>query len=293
MATKPISAEVHVATDQSNSVKVGYRILAFALTCAVPIVIAWDVIRRSSRWPSPTIPTLTFRSSRSLAGSSSTRTAKRSVRESSSQWQPGTPLLAAGLAAVVAARLGAVHLDPSQDLSLAMLGAVLVWIGAFAMFFGYAAFRAARFALLFLIFTVPIPEPVLSQSIHFLQVWSAHSAAALFSLFGIPYLQNDLVFNLPGVAIRVAEECSGIRSTLALLIMTVLGGAYVFEDYLERVSGLPFGRAALDRKKWFAHRRPFGIGHLCESGFSLWKTPSVWRNVFFRGRFPAIGSALS
>ncbi len=227
MATKPISAEVHVATDQSNSVKVGYRILAFALTCAVPIVIAWDVIRQivSLALTNDTythIPLIPIVSGFLIY---SNRQAIRS--RISSQWQPGTPLLAAGLAAVVAARLGAVHLDPSQDLSLAMLGAVLVWIGAFAMFFGYAAFRAARFALLFLIFTVPIPEPVLSQSIHFLQVWSAHSAAALFSLFGIPYLQNDLVFNLPGVAIRVAEECSGIRSTLALLIMTVLA-AHMF-----------------------------------------------------------------
>jgi exosortase len=135
--------------------------------------------------------------------------------------------LAAGFAAVVVARLSAAHLNVSQDLSLAMLGVILVWIGAFATFFGYQAFRAARFPLLFLIFTVPIPEPILSQTIHFLQVWSAHSTAALFSLFGIPYLQNDLVFNLPGVAIRVAEECSGIRSTLALLIMSVLA-AHMF-----------------------------------------------------------------
>jgi exosortase len=71
---------------------------------------------------------------------------------------------------------------------------------------------------------VPIPEPILSKTIYALQVGSAQATAGLFSLFGIPYLQNRLIFSLPGIAIRVAEECSGIRSTLALLIMTVLAG---------------------------------------------------------------------
>jgi exosortase len=103
-----------------------------------------------------------------------------------------------------------------------MCGLVLMWIGAFALSWGGRALRAGRFPLLFLLFMVPIPEPLLSKSILLLQEGSAKATAGIFYLYGVPFLQNDLVFSLPGIAIRVAEECSGIRSTLALLIMTVV-----------------------------------------------------------------------
>jgi len=228
MASKPISAEAQVHSGEWQESRIAYqRILGFAFLCAIPILIAWGAIRQvvslaltnDTYTHIPLIPVVTgfliYINRKAIRSRISTR------------WQPGVLSLAPGFAAVIAARLGTAHLNASQDLSLATLGVVLVWIGAFAAFFGYASFRAARFPLLFLLFTVPIPEPMLSHTIHFLQVWSAQSAAALFSLFGIPYLQNDLVFNLPGVAIRVAEECSGIRSTLALLIMTVLA-AHMF-----------------------------------------------------------------
>jgi exosortase len=66
-------------------------------------------------------------------------------------------------------------------------------------------------------------------------VESAKSTAFLFGLFGIPYLQDGLVFNLPGIAIRVAEECSGIRSTLALLIMTVLASHLFLRSWYKQV----------------------------------------------------------
>jgi exosortase len=78
--------------------------------------------------------------------------------------------------------------------------------------------------LLFLVFAIPIPEPLLSKIIFLLQKGSSDVAEVFFRLGGVPYLRQGFVFELPGVAIRVAEECSGIRSTLALLITTVLAG---------------------------------------------------------------------
>ncbi len=75
---------------------------------------------------------------------------------------------------------------------------------------------------------MPIPEPLSSNVVFLLQKGSAAAAETFFRLGGVPYLrQPDFVFALPGVIIRVAEECSGIRSTLALLVTTVLTG-YLF-----------------------------------------------------------------
>src|SRR5262249_6450316 len=40
----------------------------------------------------------------------------------------------------------------------------------------------------------------------------------IFNLLGVPVYREGFFFALPGLAIEVAEECSGIRSSLALLI---------------------------------------------------------------------------
>ena len=132
--------------------------------------------------------------------------------------------LTVGTAIVAAVRVNVVQLGPTNECVLFVLGIVLVWMGGFALIFGIRAFRAACFPLLFLSFSVPIPEPLRSNIILVLQKGSTVAAEAFFRLEGVPFLRQGFVLSLPGVAIRVAEECSGIRSSLALLITTVLAG---------------------------------------------------------------------
>lgn len=141
--------------------------------------------------------------------------------------QVGSLLLVPGVVFLGIARLNLWHLTSVNQGSLFALAIFLVWLGSFILFFGIGSFRAACFPLLFLLFAVPIPEPLASNVIFSLQKGSAAAAEMFFRLGGVPYLRKDFVFELPGVAIRVAEECSGIRSTLALLVTTVLT-SYLF-----------------------------------------------------------------
>jgi len=140
----------------------------------------------------------------------------------------GAALFVPGMVLLGVAHFNLLHLSSTNSLSLSIFAIVLVWTAAFALFFGARAFRVASFPLLFLLFMVPIPEPFLSKTIYLLQEGSSAMAAMFFRIAGVPYLRREgFVFQLPGIAIRVAEECSGIRSTLALLITTVLA-SYIF-----------------------------------------------------------------
>ena len=56
---------------------------------------------------------------------------------------------------------------------------------------------------------------------------SAEMAALLFSIAGTPVLRDGNVFQLPGIIIEVAQECSGIRSSWVLFI-TSLMASYLF-----------------------------------------------------------------
>jgi exosortase len=92
------------------------------------------------------------------------------------------------------------------------------------MLYGRNASRRALFPLAFLLFAVPIPALVMEKIIAVLVVGSAYMTRLLFVAFRVPFVQDGPVFHLPGFAIEVAQECSGIRSSLALLITTVLAG---------------------------------------------------------------------
>jgi exosortase len=48
--------------------------------------------------------------------------------------------------------------------------------------------------------------------------------AVLFAVTGTPAYREGTVFMLPDLTIEVARECSGIRSTLGILIVTLLAG---------------------------------------------------------------------
>ena len=103
-----------------------------------------------------------------------------------------------------------------------LLALVLFWISGFALFFGRPALQNARFPLLFLFLAVPLPEFLLNRAILVLQKGSAEITAALFDLMGVPFLREGFVFHLARVNIEVARECSGIRSSMALLILALL-----------------------------------------------------------------------
>jgi len=150
-------------------------------------------------------------------------------------WRTGSALVVPGAACLAMAQLKSWQWRPENQISLLMLGFVLLWAGAFALFFGDRAFHSALFPLLFLGFAIPVPEPALSQAVSVLQHSSATAAESLFRLFGVAFLRRDLDFMLPGVTIRVAEECSGIRSTLALLITTALASYLFLRDPWRRL----------------------------------------------------------
>jgi exosortase len=57
-----------------------------------------------------------------------------------------------------------------------------------------------------------------------LQKGSAEMSYGLFKLAGVPVFRDGFTFSLPGVTIEVAQECSGIRSSVSLLITSILAG---------------------------------------------------------------------
>jgi exosortase C (VPDSG-CTERM-specific) len=89
-------------------------------------------------------------------------------------------------------------------------------------FLGRDWMRVAAFPLAYLIFMVPMPDAMADALESASKYASAEVANGLFHLSGTPFLREGLVFQLPNIAIQVAQECSGIRSSWVLLMTSIL-----------------------------------------------------------------------
>ena len=148
---------------------------------------------------------------------------------------PGAAGVALGL---IVGGLG-FHLSPSLDendfLTWIVSAFVVFSLGAFLLCYGKRAFRKAAFPLLFLFLMVPIPTHLLDRIILWLQEGSSAVSSAGFNLLGVPVYREGFIFSLPGLSIEVAKECSGIRSTLALFITSLLAGYLLVPSKVGRV----------------------------------------------------------
>jgi len=135
-------------------------------------------------------------------------------------------------AAVAAAFFAyAPRLSEVNQFSLCALALVLLWVAGFAFFFGRTCLQRARFPLTFLLFTIPIPDVLLEKTIYLLQKGTTEIAAVLFDWSGVPVLREGFVFHLSSVSIEVARECSGIRSSLALIILAILAAHFCLRTF--------------------------------------------------------------
>ena len=106
---------------------------------------------------------------------------------------------------------------------VADLSSVLLFlVGAFTSCFGVRALRNAAFPIMLLALMVPVPGVLIDKVVFFLQSGSADLSYWMFELLGVPVLRDGFVLMLPGVSIEIAKECSGINSSIALLIIMLL-----------------------------------------------------------------------
>lgn len=126
--------------------------------------------------------------------------------------------------------------DTLDSVSPTILCFVMVCWGAFLFCYGIQAFRAASFGLGLMTFMVPFPSAVLDAIVSFLQRSSADTVDVLFSALGTPVLREGFIFHLSNFTILVAEECSGIRSFLSLVITSLVAGYWFLTSVWARAA---------------------------------------------------------
>jgi exosortase len=129
-------------------------------------------------------------------------------------------LAAAGLGFLAAGMVGsAENVLTYQVLSYCCF----LWSGGLALF-GLRIMRWLAFPALFLVFIAPIPPGIVTALETALQHASADCAYRFIRASNIPVYRSDMSFYMPNFSMRVAHECSGIRSSLILFISALVAG---------------------------------------------------------------------
>jgi exosortase len=132
----------------------------------------------------------------------------------------GVAIVAAGLAILVLGVFGA-------ELFLSRISLLIVLTGLILSFGGRKLLAELRFPLLILLLAIPIPAIIYSQITLPLQTLAARTAGALLPLFAVPVLREGHVIVLPSMKLEVAQACSGIRSLMSLLTISILYGYFL------------------------------------------------------------------
>ncbi len=157
-------------------------------------------------------------------------------------------------------RYSGLRLEIEDSLSITIVSFVLFLWGICGWFLGRSVLRSIAFPMGFLILMAPLPSGLRMWIESQLQYYSAMSALGMFTITGMPVLYGDLTFQLTDITLRVAPECSGIHSTFALIITSLLAGHFFLRSNWRRgtlaLSVLPL---AVLRNGF----RIFTIGELC------------------------------
>ena len=124
--------------------------------------------------------------------------------------------------------------EMQDHVALIATGFVLLLVGGTLLCFGSDITRFLTFPLAFLGFMIPFPIFLTGWIETFYQYTSADLSHALLRMTQTPVFREGLHFQLPGILLEVARECSGIRSSLVLFIASLLAGHLLLESTWRR-----------------------------------------------------------
>lgn len=129
----------------------------------------------------------------------------------------GLVVMLCGCAALLVGSIGA-------ELFISRVSLLVVLVGMVVFLAGWPMLRALAFPLACLLLAIPIPRIVYNELTFPLQLLASRLAVRGLDAGGIPALQEGNIILLPNTSLEVVEACSGIRSLMSLLALTVFWG---------------------------------------------------------------------
>ena len=129
----------------------------------------------------------------------------------------GLFVLLGAMCTLVLGVLGAENFLSRTSLLFAIAG-LLIFFG------GFGLFRELLFPWAALFLMVPLPVIVFNQIALPLQILASKLGSSLLYIIGMPVVREGNIINLPSFSLDVVEACSGLRSLVSLITLSVFYG---------------------------------------------------------------------
>ena len=112
---------------------------------------------------------------------------------------------------------------------------IVVFGGLILFLLGREFYKTLLLPLIFLIFMIPLPSILMDRITFPMQIFASKVAATSLYLIGIPVLREGNIIQLANTTLEVAEACSGIRSLISLLALSVVFAYFNQKTTLKRM----------------------------------------------------------
>lgn len=134
----------------------------------------------------------------------------------------GLALIVGGLVTLMLGEFGA-------ELFLSRVSLLFLLAGLIVLFHGWPLFCAVFFPWAFLLLMIPFPVIVFQKVTFPLQILASKLASTALPIFGVVVHREGNVMELASKRLDVVTACSGIRSLLSLVTLSIIYG-YLMED---------------------------------------------------------------
>jgi exosortase len=112
---------------------------------------------------------------------------------------------------------------------------IIVIAGIILLLLGKDFYKILLFPLIFLIFMIPLPSILIDRITFPMQVFASKMAASALYLISLPVLRVGNIIQLSNNYLEVSEGCSGIRSLISLLALSVVFAYFSQKDTWKRI----------------------------------------------------------
>lgn len=120
---------------------------------------------------------------------------------------------------------------------IATLSAVIMVLVLFCLVYflaGWAFLKELLFPLTLLFFMIPVPEQIYTSLTVPLQLFVSQVSVSVAQLFDIPIYREGNVLHLPARTLEVVEACSGLRSLMSLVTLSLIMGYFFLRSHVLR-----------------------------------------------------------
>ncbi len=108
-------------------------------------------------------------------------------------------------------------------------------VGVLIYLLGIRAIPILFTPLILLLLLIPVPDQLYIKITFPLQLKVSQFSETFIAMFGVPILREGNVMNTPGKSFEVVEACSGMRSMITLLTLSLIMGYFMLKRKVSKI----------------------------------------------------------